>query len=106
MAIHQQIQRGMMRAPVGGVQCLTAIALRGSNTGSEPKCCAARTLCYISAIDAKCLEMAKIQGIEATMSMLRARHKAPMLAPCICFPESACPLVRASTAYVFMERIE
>jgi hypothetical protein len=50
-----------MRVPMRRVQCTPSfVAYRQQLRRS--KCCAARTLCYISRIDAKCLEMANVQG--------------------------------------------
>jgi hypothetical protein len=50
-----------MRVPVRPVQSKPAFVAR---TQQKPRSqyCAARTLCYISRIDANCLEMANVQG--------------------------------------------
>ena len=82
-----------------------AFSLRGRNKRACLKCCAVRTLCYISRIDAKRLETANVQGIHKPMLMLRARHKALLLDARIMLPGICSFSTARSVAFVFMERI-
>src|SRR5580704_14151762 len=84
---------------------LGQFSLRRRNKCYEPKCCAVWTLCYISRIDAKCLEMANVQGIHkadvnAASAPQSAARRCTHSLPGICLFFTA-----RSVAYVFMERI-